>query len=257
MVMTVQKLDLFKNRTMVEAAYHDFLTQHERQEFNLKERRLYKKYNSNISQLNLGYLLTKKGTEGNNDKIAGQNKIIAVALMDILYRDADFYKKVKERREDLPEELYAAIEKSVNEEHAPQINEPEDIAWLKLDDPELQDVLFHMLKGTVSRKEYRQMIKDSHYDQKKLYVSLLNYINKNKTSTIKMAHVPLELLKAVFQNEKDALDFMKKRAEIDPKDSAAADALKAEFINKRRVGLEDSLLDFTIARSTRKLSNYD
>jgi hypothetical protein len=263
MVMTIEKIDSFKNQSMVETAYQQFLTKYERQEFNLKQRRLYEKYNDKIANLNWGALLTKTtqsnegGQQDSDMKAEAQIRLISIPLMDILYGHADFYQKVKDKRENLPEELLDAIKKAVNEKNSPLIKDKLDIAWLKLEDPELQEVFYHMLKGTVSRDDYKQIMNDKTYQPGKAYVSLLYYVNKDKFKPIEMAHAPLELLKAIFEKEEDALAFMKKRSEINRKDSGAADALKAEFIEKRRQGLEDTTLDFKISKTGKSPRNYD
>jgi hypothetical protein len=263
MVMTIEKIDSFKNQSMIETAYQEFLTKYERQEFNLKQRRNYREYRDDISQLNWGALLKKttqsntEGKESSDMKAETQMRLISIPLMDILYGHADFYRKVRSKRENLPEELLDAIKKAVNEKNSPMIKDKLDMAWLKLEDPELQEVFYHMLKGTVSRDDYKKIMNDKTYQHGKAYVSLLFYVNKNDVKTINMAHAPLELLKAIFEKEEDALAFMKKRSEINREDSGAADALKAEFIEKRRHGLEDATLDFKITKSGKNLRNYD
>ena len=146
-----------------------------------------------------------------------------------------------------------AIQEAADEAPKDLIKRIEDIARLKLKDPALQKAFYRMLKGTISWEQRKEVKEFSLEMQKKAYVSLLAFINYNDKYTIQVQHAPRELLKAIFVNDEVVEAVIAKRNELaEEKDTAG---FKSEFEDKRRPGIENTMLDFTISGSDK--TDYD
>ncbi len=101
-----------------------------------------------------------------------------------------------------------------------------------------------------TRKEVKEFSPEM---QKKAYVSLLEFINYDRAPIIEVQHAPRELLKAIFVNDEVVEAIILKRNELaEEKDTAG---FKSEFLDKRRPGIEDALLDFKISGTDKSV--YD
>lgn len=255
-VLTVEKMEKFKNQTIVQKEYQAFLKLNERQTFNKRQEKLFGKSDKDIKQLSFRFLVNKK-TREKDENVTGQYRSLNIALMKFLYKDAAFFKELALKRPDFLEELMNAIEKAADNAPEKFINRINDIARLDLGDPDLQKAFYHMLKGTVTREQLAEMKNLSSRMKEKSYVSLFSFINYNGekgTPTIEIQKAPREILNIIFNhdgsNEGIVDEIIAKRQELaKSKDNGASDAFKNEFSEKRRPGIDDKLLNFKITSS--------
>lgn len=257
-VLTVEKLEKFKNQAIVQKEYQTFLKMIERQEFNSRQEKLYEIYSENIKQLSFRFFLDEEARK-KNPNLVKQYRLLNLTLMNNLYGEASFFKKLKQKRPTFLDELLTAIEEAAEKAPKQQINDVEDVARLDLKDPDLQKAFYHMLKGTVSRKQLKEMGALSPSMREKAYVSLFNFINyngKKGVATIKIQHAPREILKVVFPKDEVVEAIITRRKELaNSKDNGAQEAFKNEFLSERRDDIDDLLLDFSLSKGSK--TGYD
>jgi hypothetical protein len=254
--MTVERLERFKNHSIVQKEYQEFLIQVEWKVFNRRQKNLYKEWDPTSKQITFRYFYDKKAREGRPDA-AKQYRMLAIELMRIVYGHAPFFRELEQNRPNFLDELLSEIEKASDKAPDKLIKQIKDIARLELEDHELQEVFYRMLKGTISRDEITAMKDPSDRQKEKSYPSLFTYINydgRKDTPTIRIALVPRETLKAIFLEDEAVEAIIKKRRELGGKNrESGSDALfRSEFIDKRRPGIDDQLLDFTLSPNSKK-----
>lgn len=257
-VLTVERLEKFKNQTVIQKEYQEFLKDSERQVFNQRERHLYGESQRSLRQLTFRYFYDKKARDGYLNE-AKQYRLLVSELMRNVYGEAAFFKELESKRPNFLEEMLTAIEEVSEDIPKTMIRRPDDLARLDLRDPELQEAFYHMLKGTIPRGKLKEEIELSPRMKEKAYAPLFTYIHiegVEKPPSIKVARAPPETLKAVFVTDEIVDAILVKRKELGgkDKDSGANDAFKNEFINKRRPGLDEKLLDFDLSKNS---SAYD
>ena len=258
-VLTVERLEKFKNHSIVQKEYQVFLKESERQVFNRREKRLFKDYEKSLRQLTFRYFYDKEARDGHLNE-AKQYRMLAIELMRTVYGEAAFFKELERKRPDFLEEILKAIENATEEAPEKLIIETKDLARLNLEDPELQDAFYHMLKGTILRDKLMNLKEKGELTPKmkeKAYVSLFTFIHNEGAKsppTIKIGSAPPEILKAVFGNDEIVEAILLKRKELGgkDKDSGAEEAFQSEFIGKRRPGIDEHLLDFKLSANSTK-----
>jgi len=257
-ILTVEKLEKFKNQTIVQNEYQAFLKMNERGVFNQRQKKLFGKSEKNIKQLSFRLFIDKKARE-RDPNVTKQYRLLNKELMKILYGEAPFFKNIESERPEFLEEMFNAIEKASDAASKQLITRIKDIARLDLGDPELQQVFYHMLKGTHSREEKRTMKEPTPRMKEKSYLSLFTFINykgADAAPTIEIQMAPREILKAIFINDDTVDAIIIRRQELaDNKDNGASITFKNEFSDKRRIGLDDKLLDFTITKGDKSEYN--
>ncbi len=256
-ILTVERLEKFKNQTIVQVEYHTFLQENERQVFNLRQERLHKISQRDHRQLGFRFFVDKTLRE-KNENIAKQNRLIVIEFLKILYGEANFFKELEEKRANFLEEMLDAIEQAAQEAPEKLINRIEDIARLKLEDSELQEAFYKMLKGTLPRERLKELQTQSLKSQikGKAYPPLLTYIHYNDKQIIDIQYAPKELLKAIFIKDDIVEAIVVRRNELaKSKDAGAKVTFENEFKEKRRAGIDDTMLDFKI--STSEKTDYD
>lgn len=257
-VLTVERLEKFKNQTTVQREYQVFLQEGERQVFNQRQQKLYGLSQTSLRQLSFRFFIDKKARERDPDA-AKQYRLLTIELMKNVYGEAAFFKKLKEHRPNFLEEMLNAIEQASADAPPKMIRRIQDVARLNLDDPELQEAFYRMMKGTISRDKLKNMKNLSPRMKEKAYVSLftfMNYNGKSSTPKIMVQRAPSEILKAIFDNDEIVEAIISRRNELAAsKDSGADTAFKNEFQNKCRSGIDDKLLDFRISASDKKIYN--
>lgn len=254
-VLVVEKVEKFKNQAIIQKEYQAFLMTGERQFFNQRQEKLYGVYKKNIKQLSFRFFVDKDSRKKQGENIIKPYRILTIALMEILYQEADFYKNLKSKRSNFLEELLNAIETAADD-LPKKLSRIEDIATLDLKDPELQQAFYHMLKGTVTRKKFLAMKTEtpemSDKIRGKTYVSLLNFINFNGAGgvpTIEIQKSPRELLKAIFEKDDVVESVIAKRTELaKAKDNGSSKAFESEFQGKIRTDIPFQILDFKISK---------
>lgn len=260
-VLTVEKLEKLKNQTIVQKEYQAFLRMSERQVFNKRQENLYEKNEKDIKQLSFRFLIDKNARK-RDANLTKQYRMLNLELMKVLYGEAAFFKNLEQKRPNFLEELLTAIEQAADDAPKGFIKDIGDIARLELGDPELQKAFYHMLKGTATRKQMKEMMKEGGPSVKeKGYVSLfafINYDGKKDAPTIEIQHAPREILKAIFVSDEVVEAIIARRQElVANKQSGSTDAFKSEFGEKRRPGIDDNLLNFKITKSDKNKTAYN
>ncbi len=258
-VLTVEKLEKFKNQTVVQREYRLFLQMFERQVFNKRQKNLFGENEKSLRQLSFRFLVDKQAREANANH-AKQYRMLILELMKIVYGEAAFFKHLEKKRPSFLEEMLNAIEQAADAAPKKLINRIQDIARLNLEDPELQEAFYHMLKGTIEREKLKEVKEAKPRFKEKAYVSLFKFINydgkdgKSKAVIVQLA--PREILKAIFESD-DVVDaIIVRRNELAAnKDNGSETVFKNEFNDKRRTGIEDSLLNFKISAGNKDVYN--
>lgn len=249
-VLTVEKLEKFKNQTIVQKQYQVFLQMNERQVFNKRQKSLYGYSEKSLKQLSFRFFVDKEARD-RDAGVAKQYRMLMVDLMKIIYGEASFYKNLEQKRPNFLEELLTAVEQAAEKAPKKVIKRIQDIARLNLEDLELQEAFYHMLKGTISREQLEDMKDKPPHIKEKTYVSLFNFINdegKKATPKIIIQRAPRETLKAIFLSNEVVEAIIAKRNELATnKTDGSEAAFRNEFVDKRRPGLDDKLLDFSIS----------
>lgn len=248
-VLTVERLEKFKNQTAVQKEYQLFLKEGERVVFNKRQKKLFGESDKDIRQLSFRFFIDKKARE-RDANVTKQYRVLMIELMKIVYGEAAFFKNLEKKRPNFLEEMLTAIEKAADAAPEKAIKRIQDIARLNLDDPELQDAFYHMLKGSVTREKSKAIKKISPRTQAKAYVSLFNFINyegKSATPRIEIQHAPQEVLKAVFVSDEVVDAIIAQRNKLAKTEDKTA--FENEFKDKRRSGIDDKLLDFKISNA--------
>lgn len=254
-VLTVEKLEKFKNQTIVQKEYQAFLQMSERQVFNKREEKLFEKNDKNIKQLSFRFVVNKEARE-RDAHVTQQYRLLILELMKVLYGEAAFFKDLEQKRPNFLGELLTAIEKAADEAPKKSIKRVRDIARLDLGDPELQQAFYYMLKGSISRENLQAKKELKPSMKAKAYVSLFDFINyegAKGTPRIEIQKSPREILKAIFGSDEVVEAIIVKRQELEKSDdNGASSAFQSEFSDKRRSGIDDKLLDFKITSGDKK-----
>jgi hypothetical protein len=88
----------------------------------------------------------------------------------------------------------------------------------------------------------------------KAYPSLFTFINNNN-ERISIQTSPREVLKVIFVDDAVVDSVIKKRQELSKIGKEASKDFQEEFIDKRKPGIADTLLDFSISQSDKR--KYD
>lgn len=260
-VLTIEKLEKFKNQTIVQNQYQLFFQKGEREVFNQRQKKLYHWSETSHRQLTFRYFLDQNARKSNFNA-AKQFRFLIIDLMKILYGDASFYKNLEKNRPNFIEEMLDAIQNAADEAPQGMIKRVEDIARIHLEDPELQKAFYFMLKGSITRDELYKITDISPRIKEKAYVSILTFINyngkaeKEDSARIIVQLAPREILKAIFQKDEIVESIIVRRNELAAnKNSGSQQAFENEFKDKRRPDIEDKLLDFRITSTGKR--EYD
>ncbi len=250
-ILTIEKLEKFKHQTLIQSEYRAFLRTGERDIFNKRQKKLFGYNEKNLRQISFRFLYDKKARL-KNPNIAKQYRMLIIDLMQIVYGEANFFKNLEQKRPNFLDELLFAIERAADAAPENKIKRIQDIAKLDLDDAELQEAFYHMLKGTVSKEKLEKTRNSEIYPKEKAYTSLFTFINEEgneKIPKITIQRAPREILKAVFGSDELVEAIIIKRNEFAAhKNNGSELAFKNEFNDKRKPGLDDTLLDFKISR---------
>lgn len=253
-LMTIERLDKIKQIAILQKEYQIYLKEQEGAEMRKRQERLYGLYPVSHKSLSFRYMVNQKLRDQNLDK-AKQYRQLIKELMKVLYQDKAFYKNVEKERPQFLEELMEKIEAASNDVPEKFIRSTEDLSRLQLEDKQLQEVFYHMLKGTVKREELVEtsstLLNDPLW-MEKAYPSLLYYVHLNE-QPISIQRAPREVLKVIFEKDEIVDQVIKRREELSKKKEAGTDALfKEEFLDKRKQGISDQILDFHISASDKK-----
>ena len=258
-VLTIEKLDNFKNKVIVQQRYKTTLEKQERAEFNERERRLFGSPERTCHrQVTFKGFLFKEEREKNEDKYR-QYRFIAINLIKTAYGHTLFFRKLQERRPEFVEDLLDAIQQAADKMPKKSFKRIEDVARIKLEDPVLQEVFYRMLKGSVGKDEFKSLPERLQKNRDKAYFPLLtffNYDGLDKKISLRLA--PRELLFAIYGNEELVNKVLTTREELSKElrstksmmNKAEAEAkFKTEFEGKQKQEIID-VLDYSISQTS-------
>lgn len=252
-ILTIEKMDKFKNSYLVQKKYEQVITQQEKLEFNKRQLKLFGNNPISYRQITFRPFLFKKIRDDSPERYK-QYRQITVELIRIIYGNAAFYKEIEQRRPDFVNELLDAIQISADQMHKDGIKRIQDVMRIKLNEQDLQEVFYRMLKGTIEKNELKSTNDPHIANHKKTYMSLLTFINFDGIDNkIKLGLAPKELLLAIYGKEDLVNKLIEMRIElsknlanqkIDQKE--ATEKFKTEFEGKQKEGISADLLEFTI-----------
>jgi len=147
-------------------------------------------------------------------------KTVFKNLIKVLYQEAEFYKKIEQKRPEFINEIIERIIQQSDKEGKILKGRIENLSQIKLFDPELQEVFYHMLQGTVKRDQVESYRQISARHREKTYPSLLLFLSDralvqaNKPELIPVDLAPFELLVAIYGSKEIALQIDQKRKEL-------------------------------------------
>ncbi len=263
-VITIEKLERFKNFILVQHQYQTHIENVERYAFNKQQRAKKKDSHADHQQLSFDYFIDKKMLkEGETEKYK-QFRRITLDLIKILYGKTQFYKDLEQKRPNVAEELLDSIRASADRLiEDDKIRTIENISRLQLDDFDLQEMFYRMLRGTISKDDLKAVNEEDKKrveelsKNEKAYVPFLTYIRKDSTKTINVWLAPRELLEAIFESEEIVEAILVKRKELGTNRNADVNSFKSEFLGKQKQGISDDLLDFPIPSTFEKRKNIE
>ncbi len=155
-VLTVERLAKYKNQTIVQHHYQNFLKLEENNVFNVRQKLLFDESSGKKDhhQLSFRFFIDKEVRE--DKKIPKQNRDLIKEFLKIVYGHTTFYQELEGKSQDFLEEMLNAIQETADVAPKALIKRIEDIARLKLKDPALQEAFYHMLKGTISWEQEKR-----------------------------------------------------------------------------------------------------
>jgi len=260
-ILTIEKLENFKNKMIVQKRYEKTITEQERKVYNERQKNLCK-LNENFShqQTTFKGFLIKEEREKNESKY-NQYRFVTANLIKILYGKADFFKKAQATRPTLIEELLNAVQEAADKMPKGSINGIQDVTRIQLDDPQLQEVFYHMLKGTIDKEEYKKNPNAYKNQVGKTYFPLLtffNYEGLDKFIVVRLA--PTELLLAIYGNPEIVQKVIETREELSKQlrstkgtltKDEAKEKFKTEFESKQSPEITD-ILDYSLSKPSQK-----
>jgi hypothetical protein len=160
--------------------------------------------------LHVGCLFRDDNNTGNSqNRPVRAARLLLKSLIKVLYGHAPFFIQAKATHPDLEEELINALiiaTRQARQQHIP-IRTARDFSRIELEDPLLQDVLYHMLTGTRARREESA--------QEEGYCSLLDFITfRDNAHLVSLWLAPRQILEAIFQEEDVVDKLCKMRHEL-------------------------------------------
>lgn len=273
-VLTVEKYEKFKNTIFVQKQYELAIENQDRKYYNKAQEAMLKgnkEKNVSYRQLSFRPFIDKKLREPQYLEKYNQIRQITIDLIKVLYGHAAFYQEMQDKRPGFVEELLDAIQRATEKEEVNNIKRIDDIVRINLDDEELQEAFYHMLKGTIDKNEYKKMLKEENtsdqtippLNKKKLYFPLLTFLNYDgekgdySKCRIELRLASREVLLAIYGNPELVEDLISRRIELSKlaKKSGTVGPtaqFKEEFENKQKPGIKEDLLDYSITATSKK-----
>jgi hypothetical protein len=207
---TVRQLENFKNSEILKKEYIDFIRYQEGKDLEERQRRLYKSDGfSKKRKLNFRPFFDKTARSTISPDKMNQLRQVVKELTQVLYAEAEFFKKIREKRPNFVDEILDEIIKISDEKVKAFEGRIENLATVKLSDPELQEAFYYMLKGsmenrsTIDIEEYKSI--NLKY-REKTYPSLLDFLRDQKMpnrspETIVVYSAPPEIIYAIYGKE--------------------------------------------------------
>ncbi len=267
-IMTYARIESFRDLSGLKSQFEWYMQQNERVYNNSVNEDKYDKQNSSkrksgedpaakqkeeeksCSRIPF-YLFINKQQRESKHEIFDQHTLLAKLLMTELYGDTDFFKEAEEKYPDFLDGILDQLMKAAEKLPKGQtITTSADLASIELGNELLDNVFYHMLKGTVNIDEQ---------DVAETYPSLINFVTvKNKTK-VRVFLAPHDILLAIYENPSLVKDIEEKRNDLYKrvkdesitKDEASKE-FEEEFGNKQRHGIAENILDFRVTKTNPK-----
>jgi hypothetical protein len=263
-ILTLGRLESFRNFTFVQAAFKQYMRQTERQYVNNETTKRYKK------------TVATKGTRGKQERNQGSptlsfelfvdaearaaepaalknHRKVAVDLMAFLYKDQPFFQEAKEMRPNFLNEIIdALIRKTETFTKKEKFKAEEEISTIDLKDEVLNEVFTKMLAGTVKKQGEQQ---SPPFKPEEGYYSLLDFITiQSNKLKIRVFLASPQLLMALYGNPEVVENILSERyrlfLQVDKNAREAPDAGE-EFENafQGQAIVPGSMLDFGVSKT--------
>ena len=259
LLITVEKLEVYKSKEIVQNIYLEALKTDVNEAYNTHQKNMSRCTEPfSHRQTTLRGFLNKKEREQLPEKYNAYT-FVAVNLINKLYGQANFFIKAKSERPNIVSELLSAIQTAADNSPEGSIKKIEDIYRLNLNDKQLQEVFYKMLKGSVEKEKYKKVDNSLKGNPKKTYFPLLTFFNFNgldKKIAVRLA--PKELLIAIYGNETVADEIIEARQNLSrelKKESSTLTNQEAKIMFSSQFEAKEpaevkSILDYTISTST-------
>lgn len=299
--MTYARLDTFRGSQAFQTVFKDYMEKEERELFNVQAKPTYDSITVNTGngggksnpkvegspRLGIALLLDKTKRESKS-KEWDQTRLLLKNLIETLYAKQPFYQAAVEKRPSLPDDLINAITHAIDElPKEKKLKKPEDLANLKLDDPELDLILYKILQESPSQKivpEKNTILKNDvqasvepeidisqsdpniaedgqEHRSIEGHFSLLDFLTEKGEPKIRVYLAPREVLEAIFHNPQtvDAIITTRRqlhnqaRGKGDTKELSAS--FKDQFERSKDPSVDAASLSFDVTTTNPK--NYE
>lgn len=292
-LMTYARLESYRSSQAFQMIFKHYMQEEERGYINIQAEKTYDsiKVSENKGKpgikidasprIGIALLLDKDRDQKNKEW--EQTKLLLKNLMSTLYHTQPFYLHIEEERPSFIDELMRAITQAVDE--LPQEKKPkmaDDLANLKLNDPELDRILYKMLHGAF----YTQKIEDHDSTKKQKpaeaesdidngadedlnseiaefkspegYYSLLDFVTSASKPKIRVFLASKEVLLAIFHDPATVNAIIEERqhlyrqalSESDPK--SLEESFKNQFQKMKDPGINEETLNFSVSKTNPK-----
>lgn len=201
-------------------------------------------------------------------------------LMQTLYGNQPFFKKLEQERPQFMDELIQAMVEAADMlPKEKKLKKASDLANLKLADETLDTLLYKILRGgpyldvlensEVKKEpplieEEKNDLGDSdgttseEFESPKGYFSLLDFVTLEPSSKVRVFLAPREVLTAIFQNPEVVDRIMAERRDLYRQARRGTDvntlkeAFKNQFDNLRNPAVDSTLLDYSVSKTDPK-----
>ena len=283
--MTYAKLDAYRNSQVFQMIFKYYIENEERGYVNLLASNAYnvifkeksdnkepsREKTKGSSKLSIVSLINKD-KRGSNPKEFIQTKIILKNLIDVLYGQEVFFKKIVDERPFIIDELIEAIVQAVDELPEKQkLKSAKDLASLSLVDNDLNYLLYKLLQGTpykivIDKEQNQENLGiqeleegDEREDKTSIkgYYSLLDFIN-GKEFPVRIFLASKELLRAIFNDPFVVENIMRTRKELYRELMNGGDSkplsekFKVTFNSLKDPSITDESLSYTLSKTNPK-----
>lgn len=292
-MMTYGRLESFRGFAYIQSEFRQYMEIHEREFINDAAIKQYKKTvpkstdpksNKGADQeinearsLIMFNLFTNKQERDAHPMEFDQLSQITRNLINYLYSDQPFFKKLEEKRPNFVLELLQALMRAtegLNEKE--KIKKVGELSTIELDDFELDEAFTAMLKGSfdlhekvpqsenieLKFEEGRQVFRPN-FQPSEGYYSLIDFITMDKSGNykIRIFLASPQLLMAIFGNPSIVYDILQTRYDLykavktgmEPKE--AKKQFSDQFLNQRLPSILPEILDFGVSKTNPR--NYE
>lgn len=301
-MLTYGRLEIYRNSQISELFFERYMQKDERGYINTAAEELYDSIKKTTKdpqtpkppvtpkaqaspRISLNMLFDKKLREKSSQEWE-QKKLLLKNLIEVLYADAPFYKKIMEERPTFPDDLISALTHTID--NLPEDNKlknPKDLAELNLADEQLNEALYMILRGgtyktildpTKTQKQGKPEDKAeseadqsdsdpkkevSDYKSPEGHFSLLDFVNQSSYNKIRVYLASKEVLQAIFPDKATVDDIINERKALYKQADAGtspqdlSNNFKSQFVSRRHGDIEENSLDFTVSKTNPK--NYE